>query len=450
MMSKLDALNDNHTSMSFSALSVSGISKKHEGVPKDWATGTTKDLIYYMTSGLSRRLVEHDIGIPVLISGNIQNNKLVVDDLKYWYSNDPQGAKIENYVLNDGDILLCFINSLAQIGKPCIYRDIGRPAIYTTNLFRIIVDNSCDGRFAYYLFCTESFQKDLQLIAKTAVNQASFTKPDFLNINICYPSNIREQTAIANALSDVDALIQELEKLIAKKQAIKTATMQQLLTGRTRLPQFAHHPDGRKKGYKPSELGEIPEDWEVLSLGTASSFSNGRAYALHEWETAGTPVIRLQNLTGRGEDYYYSNMQLPERQYCQEGDLLFMWSATFGPVIWKGPKAIYHYHIWKIICNSGFSQAFMLHLLDDMTEKLKSGSSSGGTMLHVTKHKMETTKAVFPVFHEQAAIGKLLDDMDEEIRALENRLNKTRQIKQGMMQELLTGKTRLVKPGGAA
>jgi type I restriction enzyme S subunit len=259
-----------------------------------------------------------------------------------------------------------------------------------------------------------------------------------------------EQTAIANALSDVDALIQELEKLIAKKQAIKTATMQQLLTGRTRLPQFAHHPDGRKRGYKPSELGEIPEDWKVLSLGTASSFSNGRAYALHEWETAGTPVIRLQNLTGRGEDYYYSNMQLPERQYCQEGDLLFMWSATFGPVIWKGPKAIYHYHIWKIICNSGFSQAFMLHLLDDMTEKLKSGSSSGGTMLHVTKHKMETTKAAFPVFQEQAAIGTLLDDMDEEIRALENRLNKTRQIKQGMMQELLTGKTRLVKPAGVA
>ncbi|EIA3113367.1 restriction endonuclease subunit S [Vibrio cholerae] len=286
-------------------------------------------------------------------------------------------------------------------------------------------------------------------VASSSRKDPNITSNDVKNFMLPLPSVI-EQTAIANALSDVDALIQELEKLIAKKQAIKTATMQQLLTGHTRLPQFAHHPDGRKKGYKPSELGEIPEDWEVLSLGTASSFTNGRAYALHEWETAGTPVIRLQNLTGRGEDYYYSNMQLPERQYCQEGDLLFMWSATFGPVIWKGPKAIYHYHIWKIICNSGFSQVFMLHLLDDMTEKLKSGSSSGGTMLHVTKHKMETTKAVFPVFQEQAAIGTLLDDMDEEIRALENRLNKTRQIKQGMMQELLTGKTRLVKPAGAA
>lgn len=318
----------------------------------------------------------------------------------------------------------------------------GVSGVFHNNFFKIRFDRKkINDLFLVYVLRSHRCQKTILEKAGTSTIP-DLNHGDFYSIKLALP-DYKEQTAIANALSDVDALIQELEKLVAKKQAIKTATMQQLLTGRTRLPQFAHHPDGRKKGYKPSELGEIPEDWEVLSLGTASSFSNGRAYALHEWETAGTPVIRLQNLTGRGEDYYYSNMQLPERQYCQEGDLLFMWSATFGPVIWKGPKAIYHYHIWKIICNSGFSQAFMLHLLDDMTEKLKSGSSSGGTMLHVTKHKMETTKAAFPVFQEQAAIGTLLDDMDEEIRALENRLNKTRQIKQGMMQELLTGQTRL-------
>ena len=74
----------------------------------------------------------------------------------------------------------------------------------------------------------------------------------------------QEQTAIANVLSDSDALIDALEQLIAKKQAIKSATMQQLLTGRTRLPAFALRPDGTPKGHKPSELGDIPEDWEIL------------------------------------------------------------------------------------------------------------------------------------------------------------------------------------------
>jgi len=86
-----------------------------------------------------------------------------------------------------------------------------------------------------------------------------------------------EQTAIATALTDVDALISEQEKLIAKKQAIKTATMHQLLTGRARLPQFALREDGSVKGYKQSELGEVPEDWEVVELSDlCSSFKTGK------------------------------------------------------------------------------------------------------------------------------------------------------------------------------
>ncbi|HEH9428083.1 TPA: restriction endonuclease subunit S [Aeromonas sobria] len=254
---------------------------------------------------------------------------------------------------------------------------------------------------------------------------------------------LEEQTAIANVLSDTDALIAGLEQLIAKKQAIKTATMQQLLTARTRLPQFALRPDGTQKGYKSSELGQIPEDWEVVSLGDASQFINGRAYALHEWESSGVPVIRLQNLTGRGDEYYYSNLPLPERQYCDFGDLLFMWSATFGPVIWKGSKAIYHYHIWKIECKNGNNKAFLFYLLGDMTERLKNSSSSGGTMLHVTKEKMKSTKSIFPSIEEQTAIASILYDMDSELTALEQKLAKARDLKQGMMQQLLTGRIRL-------
>ncbi|MGN5115956.1 restriction endonuclease subunit S [Aeromonas sp. 55A] len=268
-------------------------------------------------------------------------------------------------------------------------------------------------------------------------------------LKFALPLTVVEQTAIANVLSDSDALIDALEQLIAKKQAIKSATMQQLLTGRTRLPAFALRPDGTQKGYKLSELGDIPEDWEVVSLGDASQFINGRAYALHEWESSGVPVIRLQNLTGRGDEYYYSNLQLPERQYCDFGDLLFMWSATFGPVIWKGSKAIYHYHIWKVECKSGNNKAFLFYLLGDMTERLKNSSSSGGTMLHVTKEKMESTKSIFPSIEEQTAIATILSDMDNELQALTQKLEKARALKQGMMQQLLTGKIRLPLAAGA-
>jgi type I restriction enzyme S subunit len=204
-------------------------------IPEDWEVGIVKGLVENMTSGLSRRLASHDIGLPVLISGNIQNKKLVTDNLKYWYKDDPQGASIEDYVLNDGDILLCFINSMSQIGKPCIFKDIGRPAIYTTNLFRIVISNIHSSEFAYYLFSSAVFQKQIQLISKIAVNQASFTKPDFLHIKIIHPSDKVEQCAIAETLSDLDSEIDGLEQRLIKTQKIKLGMMQELLTGRTRL-----------------------------------------------------------------------------------------------------------------------------------------------------------------------------------------------------------------------
>jgi len=80
-------------------------------IPEEWEVGRVRSLIQSMKSGLSRRLEAQDIGIPVLTSANIQNNRLVADELKYWYFDDPQGANVDDYVLNDGDILLYFINT---------------------------------------------------------------------------------------------------------------------------------------------------------------------------------------------------------------------------------------------------------------------------------------------------------------------------------------------------
>jgi type I restriction enzyme S subunit len=85
-------------------------------------------------------------------------------------------------------------------------------------------------------------------------------------------------------------------------------------------------------------MSDWQDDWEEVALGDVAEIINGRAYKLSEWETSGTPVIRLQNLTQRGGDFYFSNLVLPEKQYCTKGDLLYMWSATFGPHIWWGEK----------------------------------------------------------------------------------------------------------------
>lgn len=341
-----------------------------------------------------------------------------------------------------GSVLVAMYGGFNQIGRTGY---ITQPS--SINQALVAVKPKPKKLHSYYLLSELNYNVDYwKGVASSSRKDPNITSNDVKNYKIALPS-VEEQTAIANALSDVDALLTELENLIAKKQAIKTATMQQLLTGKTRLPQFATYTEGaiqgKNKGTKPSELGEIPEDWDVSTLGGAATFINGRAYALHEWETSGTPVIRLQNLTGRGADYYYSNLKLPEKQYCDNGDLLFMWSATFGPVIWKGDKAIYHYHIWKIEKKEISDSKFLYFVLLDMTEKLKNSSSSGGTMLHITKGMMESTPCILPSKEEQTAIATILSDMDNEIQTLEQRLTKTRQIKQGMMQQLLSGRTRL-------
>ena len=204
------------------------------GFSGEWQVGRVRSMIQSMKSGLSRRLEAQDIGIPVLTSANIQNNRLVADELKYWYLDDPQGANVGDYVLNDGDILLCFINSLAQIGKPCIFRDLGRPVIYTTNIFRIVASKECDSEFTFYLLSSTSFQEALQLVAKPAVNQASFTKPDFFQISVAVPP-LAEQTAIAEVLTEMDGELASLTQRREKTRALKQAMMQELLTGRIRL-----------------------------------------------------------------------------------------------------------------------------------------------------------------------------------------------------------------------
>lgn len=182
----------------------------------------------------------------------------------------------------------------------------------------------------------------------------------------------------------------------------------------------------------------VPEGWGEFRQGDIANFSNGRAYKLDEWESHGTPVIRLQNLTGSGKDYYYSNLKLPDHQYCNHGDLLYMWSATFGPHIWKGPKAIYHYHIWKVTPDEiNLTKAYAYQLLGYKTNEWLN-TSNGMGILHVTKGGMEDLPLMLPPLPEQQKIAAILSSVDDVIEKTRAQIDKLKDLKTGMMQELLT------------
>jgi len=291
-------------------------------------------------------------------------------------------------------------------------------------------------------------------------------------IPIPFPSE-SEQTAIANALSDVDALLTELEKLSAKKQAIKTATMQQLLTGKTRLPQFAYKEvatytegalddksqgqpkhssgtnvnvgacddgsrssnagggmDSRRKGTKPSELGEIPEDWGVRTFGEVMSIRHGKD------QKAVQVVDGLYPIFGTGGKMGSTNIPLYDRPSVLIGRKGTINKPRYVDIpFWTVDTLFYSEVLLKADPKFLFYKFCMI-------DWMQYNEASGVPSLNAST--IESVTASFPSKKEQTAIATILSDMDNEIQTLEQRLAKTRQIKQGMMQELLTGRTRLL------
>jgi type I restriction enzyme, S subunit len=154
----------------------------------------------------------------------------------------------------------------------------------------------------------------------------------------------------------------------------------------------------------------MKEGWEIKKLGEVCRFINGRAYSQHELLKEGKyPVLRVGNFyTNR--DWYYSDLELPEDKYCDKGDLLYAWSASFGPRIWDGEKVIYHYHIWKVEPNDKLIRKdFLFQLLEWDTEAIKTAHGTGTTMMHVGKGSIENRQIPLPPLPEQQRIVAILD-----------------------------------------
>ena len=454
----------------------SGYKQTEVGViPEDWEVVTLGDIgqtvigLTYSPNDVA------DFGTLVLRSSNVQNAKLAYADNVYVNMELP-----ERVIVKQGDILICVRNGSRQlIGKCALIDENAEGSAFGAFMSIFRTKYSV---FVFYQFQSDLIQNQINEIMGATINQ--ITNKDMSGFKITLPSDEKEQTAIANALSDVDALISELEKLIAKKQAIKTATMQQLLTGRTRLPQFAMREDGTptnspgtnldagaggpkgegqdglRKSTKPSELGEIPEDWEVVAMGDLGStygglsgkskqdFGHGNSLYVPFTNVMANVVVDVDNLEKVDVREAQNNLAL--------GDLLFNGSSETPEEVCF--SALVSADIRKLYLNSfcfGFrsnqKNAYLpLYLAYWFRSEVGRAAvlvmAQGSTRYNISKSQFMKLTIVLPDTEEQTAIATILSDMDEELQALEQRLSKTRQIKQGMMQELLTGRIRLIKP----
>ena len=152
--------------------------------------------------------------------------------------------------------------------------------------------------------------------------------------------------------------------------------------------------------------------WRKVALEVNATLLNGRAYKQDELLDSGKyPVLRVGNFfSNRG--WYYSDLELDDDKYCDNGDLLYAWSASFGPQIWNGGKVIYHYHIWKVLVGEAYNRQFLCKLLEYATESLM-GDTHGIAMMHLTKSGMEKTEFIVPPIERQEQFAAFVEQVDK-------------------------------------
>ena len=206
-----------------------------------------------------------------------------------------------------------------------------------------------------------------------------------------------------------------------------------------------------------SEVANIPQlrfpgfsdEWEERPLKDVSTFFNGKAYKQAELLSSGKyPVLRVGNFF-TNNSWYYSNLELDENKYCDNGDLLYAWSASFGPRIWAGEKVIYHYHIWKVINHSQVTKKFLFIVLDNETAKMKAQSANGFALLHITKGTIENWKINLPTRQEQQKIAAFLTAVDSKIEQLSKKKALLGEYKKGLMQQIFTQEIRFKAGDGS-
>ena len=414
-------------------------------IPEDWEVKPMQAMTLLMTNGFvgtaKTHYTESQDGVMYIQGYNIEENSFNFNGVKRvtqgFHKKNSKSCLEEGDVLTvqTGNVGLTSIVTHELSGSNCHALIISR---FKRNLYNPYY-------FSYYFNSQQGRSRLTEL--ETGTTMKHINVGSLLHFEIAFPPTKEEQTAIAAALSDVDALIASLNAQIAKKRDIKTATMQQLLTGKQRLAGF-----GEGKGMKPSELGEIPEDWEVVQLGEVGQSLIGLTYNPNQVVEFGTLVLRSSNVQQGKlafDNNVYVNMILPERVIVEEGDILICVRNGSKQLI--GKCAL----IDKETAGSAFGafmsvyrskhNGFIFHQFQSNIIQNQINEVMGATINQITNKDMASFKIPFPDSNEeQGAIAGVLSAMDEDIAALEQRLAKTKAMKQGMMQELLTGRTRLV------
>ena len=424
-------------------------------IPEDWSIASINDCSVKIGSGKTPTggsSVYVNSGRPFIRSQNVGWGKLKLSDVAYITEEIHSsflGSEIE-----ESDVLLNITG--ASIGR-CTKADTRisggnvnqHVCIIRTDNTKLIPNLLVD------LINSNSGQKQIDSY-QAGGNREGLNFSQVRQLKFAIAKSIEEQTAIATTLSDVDNLIQSLERLVSKKEAIKTASMQQLLTGKTRLPEFATREDGSRKGFKQTDLGQIPEDWELLSVRETCDLLTGFPFPSSKYQEAGIKLLRGSNVKRGNTDWsdnitkFWAESTSGIEQYLlQKADVVISMDGSlvgrsFAQLSDSDLPALLLQRVArlraKLISQNYLKEWICSPIFSDYCDSVKTVTA----IPHISPADILNFRLFTPQSKkEQIAIATILSDMDAEIQALHTRLTKTQDIKQGMMQQLLTGKIRL-------
>ncbi len=325
------------------------------------------------------------------------------------------------------------------------------PVVFDSHIIRLRPDSKKVVPSYLFRFCnSDAARAYLISHAKTAI-MTTIDQSVLNNCPVILPLR-NEQQRIAEALSDADELIEGLGQLISKKLELKQGAMQELLSGRKRLSQES------VGTFKNSEIGEIPSDWHVAEVGNIANVKTGPfGSSLHEHDYVedGTPIVTVEHLGKRG--ITYSNLpKVSEKDWkrlsaysLQEGDIVFsrVGSIDRNAFVSKAEQGwLFSGRLLRVrrLSSKTDTKYLSYYFHSEPFKNRVRTVAVGQTMASLNTQILKSVLVALPPHAEQTAIATILSDMDAEIAGLEVKLGKARRVKEGMMQDLLTGKVRLV------
>lgn len=411
-------------------------------IPSEWEVKKLKELLDVLKDGTHNPPKRTEEGIPLLSAENIFNGKINYGINEKCISEEDYELMHKNYSIEKDDILMTIVGT---IGRVAVVKD-NKKFTVQRSVAILRSNKKVNNLFLTQFLSSTICKKELDRKSNSTA-QAGLYLGELGKINIIVPS-IKEQEKIASILSTVDEQIDNVDALIEKNKELKKGLMQTLLTkgiGHTK--------------FKKTEIGEIPEEWEVKNLSEVVWYQEGPGLRKWQFTSAGIKVINVTNLVGNYLDLSNTSRYIDESEVekkykhflIDENDIVVASSGNS----W-GKVSVVRKRDLPLLMNTSvirfksmeeerLSTKYLLQFLkSDAFKKQIALLITGSAQPNFGPYHLDRTKIATPNINEQLKIASILSEADEKIKKYENKKQKLEELKKGLMQQLLTGKIRVI------